>query len=256
MDKEKMGKFISEARKAKGLTQKDLASIIYISDKAVSKWERGLSFPDIEILESLAGALDVSIVELLKSERIKKLEPDTESLIKDTLQLTKDENKKNKKRNIVISSVIITILTLLGIIFFYLTTPKYDKNLASVQDYILGKSNIIGEVNTDYFLNKSEDFMIGATKSGMAVFVNPDKAFKTLKKNYKDGIRLIRKEFCKSNLSKRNFDCYKNLGWQVTSGTSNEKEEARFVSSFMDIYENSFSEETRYKMMSGIHFYF
>lgn len=48
MDKEKMGKFISEARKKKGLTQKDLASIIYISDKAVSKWERGLSFPDIE----------------------------------------------------------------------------------------------------------------------------------------------------------------------------------------------------------------
>lgn len=113
MDKEKMRKFISEARKAKGLTQKDLAGIIYISDKAVSKWERGLSFPDIEILESLANALDVSIVELLKSERIKKLEPDTENLIKDTLKLTKDENKKNKKKNIVISSVIITVLILL-----------------------------------------------------------------------------------------------------------------------------------------------
>lgn len=251
-----MGKFISEARKEKGLTQKDLASKIYISDKAVSKWERGLSFPDIELLESLANVLDVSIVELLKGERIKKLEPDTENLIKDTLKLTKDENKKNKKRSLIVCSIICFILVILVGLFLYLTTPKYDENLMAIKEYIPGVGNIKGSVNTDYFLQKSEDFKIGATEDGMAVFVNPDQAFKTLKRNYKDGIRLIRKEFCKSNLSKRNFDCYGNLGWQVTTGSKEVKEEARFISGFMDIYENSFSEETRYKMMSGIHFYF
>lgn len=251
-----MGKFISKRRKELNLTQKDLAKKIYISDKAVSKWERGLSFPDIEILESLASALDVSIVELLKSEKIEKLEQDTEDLIKDTLKLTKNETKKNKEKNLIISSIVIIIVVILIIIFLYLTTPKYDKNLKAVREYINGASDIIGDVNVDYFLDKSKDFKIGATKNGMAVFVNPDRAFKTLKRDYRDGIRVIKNEFCKSNLSKRNFDCYKNLGWQVTKGNKKELEQARFVSSFMDIYEQSFSEETRYKMMSGVHFYF
>jgi len=202
-----MGKFISNRRKELNLTQKDLAQKIYISDKAISKWERGLSFPDIEILESLADSLDISIVELLKSEKVKKLEPEMEDLIKDTLKLTKDENKKNKKKHFFISSVVICVLLILTFIFLYLTTPKYDKNLAAVREYNRGQGDVIGNVNTDYFLGRSDDFMIGATKSGMAVFVNPDRAFKTLKKNYKDGIRIIRKEFCKNNLSKRNFDC-------------------------------------------------
>ncbi len=163
---------------------------------------------------------------------------------------------KEKKKNLIISFVVITIILFLIIIFFYLITPKYAKNLKYVSEYTPGKGNSIGKVNVDYFLDRSEDFAIGATNGGIAVFKNPDKAFKTLKKNYKDGIRLIRKEFCKSNLSKRNFDCYKNLGWQVRTGTEKEKEEAMFITGFLDIYENSFSEETRYKMMNGINFYF
>lgn len=252
-----MGKFIKDRRQAIGLTQKELASIIYISDKAVSKWERGLSFPDIEILESLAKTLEVSVTELLKSEKIEALEPDTENLIKDTLKLTKDENKKNKKKSLIIFGFVIFVFILIFWLLLYLTTPKYDKSLSATREYIIGTSNIKGEVDTAYFLSKSPDFAIGATTNGMAVFKNPDKALKTLKKNYKDGIRIIRKEFCRINLSKRNFDCYKNLGWQVTIGTKEEQEEARFISRFMDIYENSFSETTRYKMMyGGIHFYF
>lgn len=50
-------------------SQKDLASKILVTDKAVSKWERGLGFPDINTIEPLADALDVSIGEIMKSER-------------------------------------------------------------------------------------------------------------------------------------------------------------------------------------------
>lgn len=50
-------------------TKKDLASKILVTDKAVSKWERGLGFPDINTIEPLADALDVSIGEIMKSER-------------------------------------------------------------------------------------------------------------------------------------------------------------------------------------------
>ena len=66
MDVEKTGKFISERRKAINLTQKELADKLHITDKAVSKWERGLSFPDISVLIPLAETLNISLYDLLK----------------------------------------------------------------------------------------------------------------------------------------------------------------------------------------------
>ena len=66
---EKMAKFISEMRKVKGFTQKDLAGQLGVTDKAVSKWERGISSPDISLLIPLAKALGVSTGELLNGER-------------------------------------------------------------------------------------------------------------------------------------------------------------------------------------------
>ena len=66
---EKIGKFICELRKSQRLTQKDLANKLGVTDKAVSKWERGLSYPDIELLIPLAKILGVSTTELLIGEK-------------------------------------------------------------------------------------------------------------------------------------------------------------------------------------------
>ena len=65
----KMPQFISELRKEKKLTQKDLAEQLGVTDKAVSKWERGLSCPDISLLSKLSQALDITINELLNGEK-------------------------------------------------------------------------------------------------------------------------------------------------------------------------------------------
>lgn len=65
MDAGKTGRFISERRKSINLTQKELANKLNITDKAVSKWERGLSFPDISILIPLAEILNISLYDLL-----------------------------------------------------------------------------------------------------------------------------------------------------------------------------------------------
>lgn len=70
MDNIKFGRFIREARLGRGLTQKQLAEQLHVSDKAVSKWENGAGFPDIKILEPLAACLDVSLLELMQSERM------------------------------------------------------------------------------------------------------------------------------------------------------------------------------------------
>ncbi len=69
MDCQKFGKFISEERKRQGLTQAELAKKLSVTNKAVSRWETALGYPDITTLEPLADALGVTLVELMRSER-------------------------------------------------------------------------------------------------------------------------------------------------------------------------------------------
>lgn len=69
MDNLKFGAFLAHLRKERGLTQRELADMLHVTDKAVSKWETGKGFPDLKLLEPLARALEVSLVELLQGER-------------------------------------------------------------------------------------------------------------------------------------------------------------------------------------------
>lgn len=68
MDAQKTGKIISIKRKSMNMTQWELAKKLHITDKAVSKWERGLSFPDISLLIPLSEILNISLYDLLKGE--------------------------------------------------------------------------------------------------------------------------------------------------------------------------------------------
>ena len=70
MNPEAIGKFISEERKAKGLTQKELGEALGLSDKAVSKWENGRSMPDLAVMDDLCKLLDISINDLLSGEKL------------------------------------------------------------------------------------------------------------------------------------------------------------------------------------------
>ncbi len=72
MDNVKTGSFIKELRKEKDMTQKQLADRLHITDRAVSKWERGVCAPDIALLEPLSEILGVSIVELIQGERAER----------------------------------------------------------------------------------------------------------------------------------------------------------------------------------------
>ena len=71
MDNYVTGATIRNLRERKGMTQEALAARIHVSAKAVSKWETGKGFPDISLLEPLAGALDISVIELLSGEDVR-----------------------------------------------------------------------------------------------------------------------------------------------------------------------------------------
>lgn len=132
------------------------------------------------------------------------------------------------------------IFVIVVLCIIYLNGFIINPLMISIKEYEPYKDNIVGNVNTEVFLNVSEDFEIGANMYGYAVFKNPAKAMATLKKEYKDGIQLIQSEFHLLPLTQLNYESYKNYGWQVNTGSKEERSQASFVSSFLDIYENSY----------------
>ena len=74
MNQEKIGKFISELRKEKGLTQEQLAEILHVSNKSVSKWENARCMPDLSLFEPICKEFNITITELLNGERLNEKE--------------------------------------------------------------------------------------------------------------------------------------------------------------------------------------
>ena len=95
MNQIKIGKFIASCRKAVGLTQLQLAEKLDITDKAVSKWERGIALPDTAIMLPLCDILGISVNELLSGERI-DMEQNPQQNQQLLLELSKDLEQKNK----------------------------------------------------------------------------------------------------------------------------------------------------------------
>lgn len=102
MDNEKFGKFIKILRKEKGITQKELGEKLNITDKAISKWERGLSFPDITMLNILAEFFEVDVSELLNGEKGTKKDIDIDKAISEAIEKYKNIKilKKKGKRKL------------------------------------------------------------------------------------------------------------------------------------------------------------
>ena len=124
MDPKKTGMIISNARRKLNITQKVLADKLYVSDKAVSKWERGLCFPDISVLIPLTEILNISLYDLLKGEKMNKKE--VEETLKSTICYSNNELKKNKKKYIMISSIIILIIVMISITILIFTNKNND----------------------------------------------------------------------------------------------------------------------------------
>lgn len=117
MDQLKIGKFIAECRKQKKLTQMQLAERLNITDKAISKWERGLAMPDTSIMLELCDILGVSVNELLYGEKI-----EMENKEQKNKQLLLDMSKEIEQKNKTIWSamwviMIVSITALIASIF-------------------------------------------------------------------------------------------------------------------------------------------
>lgn len=147
MDLIKIGKYIAEKRKGLGLTQKQVAEKLGMSDKSVSKWERGICLPDVSIYMELCDILGISINEFLAGEDISE-----DNLIKKSeenlIQVTKDSKHRQKNlKNIIVVLIIVTLVAVasLGIIVF--------RNLSQPQNYITAVERDSAEMKTAELLS-------------------------------------------------------------------------------------------------------
>jgi len=111
MDQIKTGKFIAFLRKEKGLTQMALADHLGISDKTISKWERGAGLPDVSLMLPLCEILEISVNELLVGEKM--TDADYKKKAEVTIMNLVQENKENKKR--FFQSIMCGIITIIAV---------------------------------------------------------------------------------------------------------------------------------------------
>ena len=113
MDQIKIGKFIADCRKKENLTQMQLAEKLNITDRAVSKWERGKAMPDSSIMLELCGILKITVNDLLCGEVI-KMDNYNKEMEKNLLEMVKE--KENADRRLIRLEIIMGILCILPLI--------------------------------------------------------------------------------------------------------------------------------------------
>lgn len=149
MDNIKIGQFIKEQRKKQNLTQKELAEQLNITDRAISRWERGVGCPDISLLEELATILDITILELLKGQKLKENASPNNNLLLESMTFSKVNTlKKLKKISTYFTIFSITLL----IIFILITNIKSIKIETKSYDF------------SDYFRKEKIEITMPPTK--------------------------------------------------------------------------------------------
>lgn len=140
MNKKDIGHKIFTMRKKMGLTQKELAEKLHVTDKAVSKWETGTHFPDIAIMEELSSALNISVIELLGLEHAT-----SEEMITEMTELSLEERKSIIKelQNRGWITVVMGVIVWMGILYTSRILAENDLFGLS-QIFTAGMSGFIG----------------------------------------------------------------------------------------------------------------
>lgn len=127
MDLVKIGRYVAGKRKDLGLTQRQLAEKLGMSDKSVSKWERGICLPDVSVYEEYCSILGISINEFLAGEDIAQ-----ENIVKKSednlIQVTTDSKHRQNKLKAIIAVLSVIVLAAVMIVSVFLLRANQPKN--------------------------------------------------------------------------------------------------------------------------------
>lgn len=175
MEQVKIGKFIAECRKEKGLTQSQLAEKLNITDKAISKWETGKGMPDASIMLDLCKELGINVNELLSGERLNE-ENYQEKANENIVSMVKvaDKNRKIKNRTITTFVTVVLIFLIYIVIreiYQSVEIPvKYDEGIMQceiTEDNIIYKINGLSVIHTKYEIVNTESETLVFITNGM-----------------------------------------------------------------------------------------
>lgn len=121
MNQESIGKFISEKRRERGLTQQELASQLGVSINAVSKWERGICLMDMSLLKPLSSILEVNVIDILSGEIVSSndIQEKYEESIENIIKLNKIKSKSFGVYGMLVIYIILLIYKVFNDICFY-----------------------------------------------------------------------------------------------------------------------------------------
>lgn len=150
MDLVKIGKYIAGKRKALGMTQKQLAEKLNMSDKSVSKWERGICLPDVSVYMELCEILGISINEFLAGEDIdaENVEKKSEDNI---IQVMKDSKKKQKNLK-----SILAVVTTFAVIMVLVLGAVFVHKVMQPKNYITAVDRTSAEMKTAELLSGTD----------------------------------------------------------------------------------------------------
>lgn len=118
MDNQKTGSLIAQRRNELGLTQRQLAEQLHLSDRTISRWERGVGFPEISLLEPLADTLGLSVLELLRGERMEVPHETAEDTVRDAARTfgTRFKTSMKRLRWALVALAVVAALSLCGVL--------------------------------------------------------------------------------------------------------------------------------------------
>ena len=150
MDQIKIGRFIADERKRKGYTQKQLSEKLEISDKTISKWERGNGFPEVSLLLPLCNELEITVNELLSGERVS--EEDYRMKAEENMVNLVREAQESKKK--IIFSVIISIFSLIASLpLFIISDMGIVEGIARIIFIVIGVIVLFGGIFIACFID-------------------------------------------------------------------------------------------------------
>lgn len=119
MEPKEFGAFIQVRRKELGMTQNDLAEKLNVTAKAVSRWERGVGFPDIQLLQPLADGLDITLIELMQSRRMTGDIPvaEADAVVSDVMDALQTQQKDSRKTRLLLfagNTILFAVYLFLG----------------------------------------------------------------------------------------------------------------------------------------------
>ena len=145
MNNEKTGALIAQIRKENGLTQKQLADKIGVSNATISKWETAKGFPDISLLEPLADALNISVSEILAGEKLESTEK-SDDLLSDLVDISLIErNRKTRIHNWIIAITVAILYIVISLI-----TQKWEYT------WIIWVAYCFYRVATEYMIKRQK----------------------------------------------------------------------------------------------------